>query len=939
MPNPPRYNRAPTAFKSALSRPRTRQSEYRRMSRIDPKLLIKKLNAACTRALEASVGKCMSRTHYEITVDQFLATLMERPDSDVIAIFKHFEVNVPKITSAINRALEDFRTGNSGRPQWHPYLVDWLEAASLAATLELNAQKIRSGALLMALVRSPNLAVFTDFTDELTKIKDDVLKTEFAAITNDSAENEYAAAEGGAPRPVGASGVGEALEQFTYDLTAKARAGRIDPVIGREAEVRQVVDILMRRFQNNPLIVGDPGTGKTAIAEGFALRIASGDVPAVLSNITLRTLDVGLLHAGASVKGEFENRLKNVIKEVNAANAAGKPIILFIDEAHTLIGGGGGGDAAQLLKPALARGELRTIAATTWTEYKKYIEKDAPFAQRFGLIKLEEPSVPVATEMLRGTKDKFENHHKVRILDDAVRSAVSLSNQYLSEQQLPRKAVSLLDTACARVAVGLYTTPGPLEDIRRRIIQLDTAIKALERDQEAGHKVDAEDLKRHREERAAQQKTFDEMEKAWKEEQSLAHEIVKLRNELEGIAAPATPPVLAHAATPDAGKAPTAATPTSPASAPVEAQKRPAEEIKRDLEAATKKLESYIGKRTPMVPLQVDGDVVAQVLSDWTGIPAGKMVKDQAEAILHFEERIGGRIIGQDHALREIGKRLRIASGKLQDPKLPLAVIFMVGPSGTGKTETATAVADLIFGGDRFMTSINMTEYSQSMNVSRLIGSAPGLVGFGEGGVLTEAVRQRPYSVVLLDEMEKACLDVNLLFMQVFDKGELNDSEGRAASFKNTVIMLTSNEGSNMVMDMCQDPDNLPSLEEMRTAIQPILEKRFTPAFMGRTTVIPFYPLHPATIRKIVDLKIRKIHQRMMELYRMSLVHTPAASDAIASRCTQMTTGARNINLIINETILPEIARKVLEVMDEPGKYQSLTLDVSSGGEFTYEFK
>ncbi|RMF72728.1 MAG: type VI secretion system ATPase TssH, partial [Planctomycetota bacterium] len=705
---------------------------------------------------------------------------------------------------------------------------------------------------------------------------------------------------------------GEALQQFTYDLTERARAGKIDPVIGREREVRQCIDILMRRYQNNPLIVGEPGTGKTAIVEGFALRIAAGDVPPFLADITLLCLDVGLLSAGASVKGEFERRLKAVIQEVDASNAAGKPIVLFIDEAHTLIGGGGGTDAAQLLKPALARGELRTIAATTFAEYKKYIEKDAPFAQRFGLIKLDEPSVELCVDMLRGTKDKFEKHHKVRILDDAIRAAASMSNQYLTEAQLPRKAVSLLDTAAARVAVGLNSTPGALEDIRRRVIQLDVAIRAIERDAEAGHEYDADELGALRKEREERQAEYERLEATWKQEKELAKDVIRFREELEaadgGIQGGQQPTAERSGANGSVGEAAANEGEPAPASAA-----RPVEEIRKDLAAASAKLDEFVGDREPLVPLQVDADIVAQVLSDWTGIPAGSMVKDTAEAMLTFESRIGQRVIGQDHAMAEIGKRLRIAASKMQDPNLPLAVFFLVGPSGTGKTETALAVADLIFGGERFMTSINMTEFSSSMNVSRLIGSAPGLVGFGEGGVLTEAVRQRPYSVVLLDEMEKAHMDVNLLFMQVFDKGQLTDSEGRVANFKNTVIMMTSNEGSDMVMDMCADGEK-PTLEELRKGIQPILEQRFTPAFVGRTTVIPYYPLSPDVLRKIVDLKMNKIRKRLLENYRLNLEVTPAVGDEIGRRCQQITIGARLINLIINETVLPEISRKVLEL-------------------------
>lgn len=886
------------------------------MASVDMKLLRQQLNSVCVRALESAAGTCINRTHYEITIEHMLAPLLDMGNCDLLCVFDHFKVDVSKVRGAINRCLDELKIGNSGRPQFSPFLADWLSDGWQIGSLELGQRNIRSGALLLALVRNRNRAFFTDYTDELSKLVEGELKARFAQITAASTENQAAAQPGvgAVGLAAGPAGTGEALAQFTTDVTQRARDGRIDAVIGREREVRQVIDILMRRYQNNPLIVGDPGVGKTAIVEGFALRIAANDVPPFLANVAVLSLDVGLLSAGASVKGEFERRLKQVIADVNARNATGKPVILFIDEAHTLIGGGGAGnDAANLLKPALARGELRTIAATTWAEYKKYIEKDPPFAQRFGLIKLEEPDVSLAIDMLRGTKDRFEKHHRVHILDQAVRAACSMSNQYLSEQQLPRKAVSLLDTAAARVAVGLNTTPGALEDIRRRILQIETAIRAVERDAEAGHKHDPEELVRFREELAAQKKAYAELEARWRQEHELAQRILQYREELE------------------AAREGQAGSPSA------DGPRRSLEDIRADLEAAHRSLNEFVGRRSPLVPLQVDADVVAQVLSDWTGIPAGNMVKDQAEAILHFEQRIGQRIIGQDHAIREIGKRLRIASGKLQDPSLPLAVFLLVGPSGTGKTETALAVADLIFGGERFMTTINMTEYSSSMNVSRLIGSAPGLVGYGEGGVLTEAVRQRPYSVILLDEMEKAHMDVNLLFMQVFDKGSLTDSEGRTANFKNTVIMMTSNEGADMIMDMCADGE-LPSLEEMRTAIQPILEKRFTPAFVGRTTVIPYYPLSRDVLRRIVDLKLGKIRRRLQEIYRMDLEVTPAVGDAIGARCQQITIGARLINLIINETVLPEIARKTLEVLSSDVRPARLVLDVDADGQFTYEF-
>lgn len=907
------------------------------MANVDMKLLRQQLNNLCVRALESAAGTCINRTHYEITLEHMLLPLLDVGNSDLLCICDHFKIDVSKFRQALNRCLDELKVGNSGRPQFSPFLADWLGESWQISSLELSLPRIRSGALVLALIRNPSRAYFTDYTDEFKKINENELKTKFATITGASLENEPAPGEAApgaaAPGPVGA---GEALAQFTYDLTARAREGKVDPVIGRDREIRQCIDILMRRYQNNPIIVGEPGTGKTAIAEGLAQRIVTGDVPPVLAGITLLTLDVGLLSAGASVKGEFERRLKQVIKEVNASNAAGKPLVLFIDEAHTLIGGGGGNDAAQLLKPALARGELRTVAATTFSEYKKYFEKDPAFAQRFGVVKLEEPSVETCVEMIRGTKDKFEKHHKVNILDDAVRAAVSMSNQYLSDMQLPRKAVSLLDTACARVAVGLSSTPGSLEDIRRRIIQLDTAIMAIQRDADAGNKTDPVELEALKKEREKQQKAHDELEAAWKREKELAKRVIDLRLEIRALENGR--PDAAPSAEPTPEKLPEKKPAGEEAAAEsVPAKPRTVEEIRAELDAATNVLTDYVGKRAPLVPLQVDGEIVAQILSDWTGIPAGNMVKDTAEAMLTFESRIGQRVVGQDHALTEIGKRLRIAASKLQDPSLPLAVFFLAGPSGTGKTETALALADLIFGGERFMTVMNMTEYSSSMNVSRLIGSAPGLVGFGEGGVLTEAVRQRPYSVVLLDEMEKAHMDVNLLFMQVFDKGALTDSEGRVANFKNTVIIMTSNEGSDMIMDMCADGE-LPSLDEMRKGIQPILEKRFTPAFIGRTTVIPFYPLGRETLRKIVDLKMAKIRKRLQALYRIDLEVTPAVGDEIGQRCQQITIGARLINLIINETVLPEIARRILEIMGSEAKYEKMVLDAKDG-QFTYEFR
>ena len=652
------------------------------MASVDMKLLRNQLNSVCVRAMENGTGVCLTRTHYEITVEHMVSQLLDVGNCDLLCICDHFKLDVSSIRAALNRCLDELKVGNSGRPQFSPFLAEWLSEGWQIASLELGQRSIRSGALVLALLRNPNRAYFTDYTDQIGKISEAELKSKFLDITGQSIENDAAGGEGAATpaQAAGTAATGEALTQFTYDLTERARDGRVDPVIGREREIRQCIDILMRRFQNNPLIIGEPGTGKTAIVEGLALRIAAGDVPPFLAGITLLSLDIGLLSAGASVKGEFERRLKAVIKEVDASNAAGKPIVLFIDEAHQLIGGGGGGtDAAQLLKPALARGELRTIAATTFAEYKKYIEKDAPFAQRFGIIRLDEPSVDVCTDMLRGTKDKFEQHHHVLVLDEAVRAAVSMANQYLAEQQLPRKAVSLLDTACARVAVAMTAPPGPLEDIRRRLIQLDVAIKAITRDAEAGHGTDPEELAALQREREQKQTAFEELEKTWNEEKELAGQIIKLRGELEAATTPAEAPE---------GSRPPEAVPPAEGTAesetpPAEAEEpREPEAIRAELDELNTKLSAFLDQREPLVPLQVDSEIVAQVLSDWTGIPAGNMVKDTAQAMLTFEDRIGQRIIGQDHAIGEIGKRLRIAAGKLQDPEFAVGGVPAGRPVG-----------------------------------------------------------------------------------------------------------------------------------------------------------------------------------------------------------------------------------------------------------------
>jgi len=877
------------------------------MAAIDLKALVGRLNDHCRRALESAAGLTLSRSNYNVELEHWLLKLADSTDTDIAAIMRHYDADHGRLVSDINRSLDKLKTGNSRAPTLSPEIVEAAKHAWLLASVEHGLSRLRSGHLLWAMLADETLARHTrETSSQFGRINADTLKRDLLTITRDSVEAagattsvEGAPATGeggdGTPRP-GGNG---ALDQFTIDLTTKAKAGKIDPILGRDTEIRQVVDILTRRRQNNPILTGEAGVGKTAVVEGFALRIAQGDVPPALKGVVIRTLDLGLLQAGAGVKGEFENRLKNVIEEVKASP---KPIILFIDEAHQMIGAGGQagqGDAANLLKPALARGELRTIAATTWAEYKKYFEKDAALTRRFQVVKVEEPTEKLAIAMVRGIVDTLEKHHGIRILDEAVEAAVKLSARFIPSRQLPDKAVSLIDTACARVAMSQAAMPAPLEDRIRRIELIDTERAILDREMAAGadHATRQGELA---EERAALDTDRIALEARWEQEKVLATEIAETRSHIEN---------------PDDGQDKDA--------------------LRATLAAATAKLHALQGE-IPLVFPVVDAQAVAEIVESWTGVPAGRMQSDEINTVLNLKDTMGRRIVGQDHALEAVAQAIRTSRAGLTDPRKPIGVFLMVGTSGTGKTETALTLADLLYGGEQNVTTINMSEYKEEHKVSTLMGSPPGYVGYGEGGVLTEAVRRRPYSVVLLDEMEKAHPGVQDVFFSVFDKGNMKDGEGRDIDFKNTVIIMTSNAGSDLITKLFADPDTAPDAASLADALRPELMKYFKPAFLGRVTLVPYFPLSEDIIRKIVVLQLARIGRRVRDAYKAEFVYDHELVETIARRCTESSSGARNVENILSRTLLPELSAEVLGRLAGGEAIDRITVGIDPSGSFTY---
>jgi type VI secretion system protein VasG len=891
------------------------------------------LNDTTRNALEAAAGLCLSRTHYDVEVEHYLMKLLDSSSGDLAAILKHFEVDKSRLAAELTRSLDKLKSGNARNPALSPTLRNMLSEAWTLGSIDYGAGQIRSGFTILALATGEDLSrMMRDVSREFQKINADSLRKDFQQIVATSDEEAAAAAPaaeagGAAPRPGG--GKTPNLDQFTINLTGNARAGKIDPVLARDFEIRQVVDILTRRRQNNPILVGEAGVGKTAVVEGFAIRIVQGDVPPVLKNVEVRTLDLALLQAGAGVKGEFENRLKSLIAEVKNSPT---PIILFIDEAHTMIGAGGQAgqnDAANLLKPALARGELRTIAATTWSEYKKYFEKDPALARRFQLVKVEEPTETACQLMMRGVVPALEKHHNVRILDEGLAAAVKLSHRYLPDRQLPDKAVSVLDTTCARLSLGQNATPGPIEDAMRTLDDLAVQDRILQREAAVG--VDhTERLAAIEQQKAATQANLETLNARWEKERGLVSRIREIRTQLE-----AGGPVAVPAATAAAAAAAAPAPPVSPAVAAAPAPAFDREALRAELDQLNSDLAAIQGE-TPLMRVCVDAQLVGEVISGWTGIPVGKMLKDEIATVLKLESHLGARVIGQPHALEAISHRIRTARAGLDDPIKPVGTFLLVGPSGVGKTETALALSDLLFGGEHNLITINMSEFQEAHTVSTLKGSPPGYVGYGEGGVLTEAVRRRPYAVVLLDEVEKAHPDVLELFFQVFDKGMMEDGEGRLIDFKNTIIILTSNAGTDTLMKLCADPETMPGPSGLVNALKPELNKIFKPAFLGRLVVIPFFPIRDENLKKIVVLKLAKIQRRLKETHRIDLTYDPAMIDEVARRCTEVESGARNVDNILTNTLLPDISRQLLGRIAEGLRPEAIHVGIGEDGSFVY---
>ena len=895
------------------------------MTGIDYKSLIGKLNPQTRSALDGALGLCVSRTHYDCEIEHYLSKLVENEEADLVRILRAFDIDRPRFIRDLGHSLDKLKTGNARTPSLSPTLLKMFTEAWSLGSLNYASAQVRSGFTILALVSDDELIrLMSDVSREWLKIKPEELRKEFFGIvvgskedTTPSISETVAAASGTGTLPKG-TGKTPFLDQYATNLTEKAKTGKLDPVLGRDHEIRQIIDILMRRRQNNPILTGEAGVGKTAVVEGFAARVAAGDVPPPLKNVSVRSLDLALLQAGAGVKGEFENRLKGLIEEVKSSPT---PIIVFIDEAHTLIGAGGAegqGDAANLLKPALARGEMRTIAATTWSEYKKYFEKDPALARRFQVVKVEEPDEATCKTMLRGVVASLEKHHNLRILDDAVNASVSLSHRYLAGRQLPDKAVSVLDTACARLALGQNSTPPAIEDATRRLDDISLQQRILEREVAVGADH-AEELARLAEQKQKTETELKSLQARFDKERSLVNEMRELRTKLEAI---------------HSGENASA---TQPAPTNGNAAENPAE-LRTKLAALENELDALQGE-TPLIRVCVDKQTVSEVISNWTGIPVGKMVKDEIDTVLHLADHLHKRVIGQDYAMGAIAQRIMTSRASMDDPSKPVGVFMLIGPSGVGKTETALALSDLLYGGERNLITINMSEFQEAHTVSTLKGSPPGYVGYGQGGVLTEAVRRRPYSVVLLDEVEKAHPDVLELFYQVFDKGMMEDGEGREIDFKNNIIILTTNACTDQMMKLTADPETMPLPEGLVKTLKPELDKVFKPAFLGRMMLVPYYPVRDENLKKIVVLKLNKIVRRIAENQRIDLVYDEALVNAVAARCTEVESGARNVDNILINTLLPDISKQVLARMAEGTKLRAIHVSVGSDGNFTYDFK
>ena len=895
------------------------------MAEISRVALFGKLNSLCYRAIESSTVFCKLRGNPYVEVVHWLHQILQLQDCDLVRIIKQFDIDPATLARDLTAALDRLPRGASSVTDLSSQLEETVERAWVFGTLMFGESQVRSGHLLVGMLKTSALRnSLYGISRQFEKVKVDALTEQFGTLLKDSPESSMQASDGfqagaapgeasGAIAPA-AMGKQEALKRYTVDLTEQAKSGKLDPIVGRDDEIRQVIDILMRRRQNNPILTGEAGVGKTAVVEGFAQRIVAGDVPPSLRDVTLRTLDVGLLQAGASMKGEFENRLRQVIDEVQASE---KPVILFIDEAHTLVGAGGAagtGDAANLLKPALARGTLRTVAATTWAEYKKHIEKDPALTRRFQVVQVAEPDEVKAVLMMRGLASSMEQHHKVQVLDEALEAAVKLSHRYIPARQLPDKAVSLLDTACARVAVSQHATPPAVDDSRKRITALEVELAIIERERAVGIEIGAR-ATLAQEKLDAERIRLEQLDVRWQLEKGLVERILSLRARLREVTGKVEGAADAAVATATEGQR---------------------DDWLIELKQLQLELAGHQGE-TPLILPTVDQQAVASVVQDWTGIPVGRMVKNEIENVLKLADTLGKRIIGQRHALDMIAKRIQTARAGLDNPGKPIGVFMLAGTSGVGKTETALALAESLYGGEQNIITINMSEYQEAHTVSTLKGAPPGYVGYGEGGVLTEAVRRRPYSVVLLDEVEKAHPDVHEIFFQVFDKGWMEDGEGRVIDFKNTIILLTTNAGTDMITQLCKDPELMPEPDAIAKALREPLLKVFPPALLGRVVVIPYYPLNDEMLGAIIRLQLGRIAKRVRESHKIPFTYDDEVVKLIASRCTELESGGRMIDAILTNSILPTISGEFLRRILSSLPIEVVHVGVHSG-EFTYSF-
>ncbi len=889
------------------------------MININLSSLIQRLHPIAKVALEDAAALAVSEKANEVQIEHYLLSLLERPNSDFDVLLSHFDCSENLLRQSVRSTLDTNAKGNGSKPVFSALLIEWLQESWLVSSLDLSETQIRSGALLLTLVSNPLRYGQHGYASILEAVNPDSLKRNFAELTSHSIEAQVATSEKTQAREDGS-----ALSKFTTDFTGKARKGEIDPVFCRDQEIRQIVDILARRRKNNPIAVGEPGVGKTAVVEGLALKIVQGDVPDNLKGVELYGLDMGLLQAGASVKGEFEKRLNAVLDEVKNSPT---PIILFIDEAHTLVGGGnqaGGNDAANLLKPALARGEVKTIAATTWSEYKKYFEKDPALARRFQLVKLDEPSPEQAALIIRGLRPAYEKSHNVYVRDDAITAAAALSARYISGRQLPDKAIDVLDTACARVNISLNAIPASVETLQQELAAQQRELEALERDalQQTGDKhslANIPDLKLAME---ATKEELAEQEVQWHKEKEQIQEMIALRSRLHEL-------VFGKVNEEELVVDEDSEQDVSPYTEMDE------EAVRIAISACQEQLDA-IRNGNPLVHFEVGPDEVSHVISDWTGIPMGKMLQDEAETTLKLKESLTQSIKGQEYAIDALSEGIQTAKAGLGNPDAPTGVFLLVGPSGVGKTETARAIADQMFGGERFMTTINMSEFQEKHTVSRLIGSPPGYVGYGEGGMLTEAVRQRPYSVVLLDEVEKADPEVLNLFYQVFDKGTLNDGEGRTIDFKNTLIIMTSNLATHEIESLVHQSKDIDA-NIIAEAIRPTLNQHFKPALLARMSVLPFVPLSDEAMTEIIHHKLNKVSQRLHNHHKLSLNYEESLVDFVLGNCRLAETGARNIDAVINRQLLPQLSTQLL-VHDKDDSHTQITVSVDEQGTLTYAF-